>query len=136
MTRRGKYTKKKEGDRMERQKLLFLLLALNIVDLVTTVYGFSLGASEFNPLFPGDSFATKKSLLIKTYLPLIYSLLFMAAHKLSTKAKLSKGLWFLKIKLMVLVGFYIVVVSNNLLGIVAIQGKQILALVVGELSVL
>lgn len=121
---------------MEKHKLLFLLLALNIVDLATTVYGFSIGGSELNPLFPGNSFVTKKSLLVKTYLPLIYSILFMAAYKISTKAKLSKGLWFLKINLMILVGFYIATVGNNLLGIVAIQGKQTSALVDGDLSVL
>jgi len=127
---------KKEGERMKKRRLLFLLVGLNIVDLVTTVYGFSIGGVELNPLFPGTSFASKESLIIKICLPFIYSALFTVTHRLCEKEHFSKGLRLLNFKLTVLVGYYVIVISNNLFGIMTTGGQRTLKSIVGEFNVL
>jgi len=98
--------------------LLFLLVALNLADIITTIYGISLGGSELNPLFPGESFITRESLIIKICLVIVYAGIFIVSYKLCKKESFIKGLWVLNIQLLVLVGIYIVVVGNNLLGII------------------
>ena len=111
---------KKEGETLNKKFvwLLGLLVALNSTDIITTVYGLSLGAGEFNPLFPGDSFVTRESLIIKIGLPLVYIGLFNVSRALCKKESYSKGFWLLNINLLFLVGFYTIVVTNNLLGII------------------
>jgi len=116
----AKKKNKKEGETLNKKFvwLLGLLVALNSTDIITTVYGLSLGAGELNPLFPSDSFVTRKSLNIKICLPLIYTGLFTITYSLCKKENYSKGLWLLNINLLLLVGSYTIVVTNNLLGII------------------
>lgn len=104
---------------MEKQRILLLLLVtLNVADLITTIYGLSLGASELNPLFPEMPFTSKESLITKIGLPFLYSGLFLITSWLYKKERFLKGLQLLKINLLVLVGVYLIVVTNNLLGII------------------
>ncbi|MBZ9569432.1 hypothetical protein KJA16_00735 [Patescibacteria group bacterium] len=116
----AKKKNKKEGENLNKKFvwLLGLLVALNSTDIITTVYGLSLGAGEFNPLFSGDSFVTKESLIIKIGLPLVYSGFSTITYGLCKKENYSKGFWLLNINLLFLVGFYTIVVTNNLLGII------------------
>jgi len=128
-----KRTKKgKEGENLKKCELLpLLVVALNLVDIVTTIHGFSLDgieirgysldASEGNLLFPGKSFIARESLFIKVCLSIVYAGAFIAAYRLCMKESFSKGLWILNITLVVLIGIYAVVVANNLLGIIAVK---------------
>jgi len=102
---------------LKKNRLLFLLIVLNLTDVTTTFYGFSLGANEVNPLFPGQSFARPESLVIKIFLPVLYACLFTVTHRCCLKQGLSKGLQILNIGLFFLIGFYIIIVVNNLLQI-------------------
>ena len=102
---------------MNKRKILLLLVILNLTDIVTTVYSLSLGGSEINPLFSEKPFINVESLTIKIGLPLVYIGVFTVTSKLCKKREFSKGLWLLNINLLFLVGFYLIVVTNNLLGI-------------------
>lgn len=109
------------------------MLALNLADIATTLYGFSLDASEIrgysidvnesNQFFPGKSFITRESLFIKVCLSIVYVGIFIAAYRLCIKEGLSKGLWILNATLFILIGIYTVAVANNLLGIIAVKGQ-------------
>jgi len=102
---------------MSRYKLLFLLLVLDIADVITTIYGLSIGAKESNPLFPGDSFLTIESVILKIGLVLAFCVSFTVAYRAFLKRDFSTGLKILSVNLFVLVGFYAFVVTNNLLVI-------------------
>ena len=104
---------------------LLVLITLNITDIVTTIYGLSLGGSELNPLFPGESFITRESLATKICLPIIETVLFFITYRLCQKEGFSKGLWILNIQLLALIGIYAFVVGNNLTGIM--RTERILA---------
>lgn len=102
---------------MPRYKLLFLLVALNLIDIATTAYGFSIGKTESNLFFPGHSFIRKELLIGKISVTILYTLLFAIAYKFYNVHNLPKGLWVLDTNLFYLVGLYALGVTNNLLSI-------------------
>lgn len=108
---------------MNKRKILLLLVILNLADIVTTVYGLSRGGNEINPLFSGNPFINIESLTIKIGLPLVYIGVFTVTSKLCKKKEFSKGLWLLNINLLFLVGFYLIIVANNLLGIIITSAR-------------
>lgn len=61
----------------------YLLLAANMLDLITTVVGISLGASEYNPLF---SIGYAPFILLKILCPTLFVFVaFAASHFLNSK---------------------------------------------------
>lgn len=96
--------------------LLVLLVALNLADLATTLYGLRLGGTELNPLF------SRESAPFKICIVSVYAGLFTAAYRLCLKEGFSKGLWILNVNLLILIGIYLVVVGNNLVGIMSYKG--------------
>ena len=77
--------KTEEGESLVKSKLLFLLIALTLADVVTTIYGLSIGGRELNFLFPGESFITKESLTIKICLSIIFVGIFTVTYRLCLK---------------------------------------------------
>jgi hypothetical protein len=108
--------KSNKGESLQKCALLFLLVALNIADLITTVYGFTLGASELNPLFPGKSFATLELLIIKLWLPCGFLCSFTLAERFSKD--FPAGELMIKISLGVLLCLCACIVTNNIVGII------------------
>jgi len=92
--------------------LLITLITLNVADVASTLHGFSLGATELNPLFSVELIPAK------LVVSLVYAGLFVLAYNLCVKEGFSKGLHVLNITLFGLVGIYIAVVANNLTGII------------------
>lgn len=99
--------------------LLFLLFVLNLADIATTIYGFSLGAGELNPLFQGKSIITTGSLITKICLTLIFISIFTMSYKLCPQKYFAEGRWILNTNLVIVVGMYLGVVINNLTLIIA-----------------
>jgi len=97
--------------------LLFLLIVFNLADIATTVYGFSLGAGELNPLFQRKSFITTESLMIKIVLSIVFTSVFTVSYRLCAREGFDKGKWMLNIILVILAGIYSVVLVNNLAAI-------------------
>ena len=96
---------------MNRQTLLLIaLIALNFADVATTLYGLRLGGVELNPLF------RMESLPVKVVLPFVYASLFLFSHRFC-QDHYAKGLRILDVNLAVLIMIYVVIVANNLVGI-------------------
>ena len=91
---------------------------LNLADIVTTVYGFSLDVGELNFLFPGKSFIAIELLTIKVCLLCIYLGLFVLTYRFCLRNTFPKGTLVLNIELAALLCIYSVVVVNNFIGIV------------------
>ena len=100
---------------MIHQVFLLLLIVLNLADVATTFYGLSIGGSELNPLFKPEG------LSIKLALPIIYAFLFLVCHRFCLKLGFMKGLRILDVKLAVLIIIYMIVVANNLFGIMRVK---------------
>ena len=100
--------------------LLATLFLLNLVDVASTFYGLSLGATELTPLF------SRESVGLKICLPLVYAGVFAVTYRLCSKRAFSAGLRILNVNLLILVGIYAVVVANNVFGIVTNVGGETL----------
>lgn len=96
--------------------LLSTLITLNVADVITTLYGFSLGAAELNPLF------SEGLIPAKILMTIVYTALFTIAYKWCQKKDVAKGLLVLNINLTVLVAIYVVVLVNNFVVIATILG--------------
>lgn len=100
---------------MVRQILLLIVLViLNLADIATTFYGLSIGGSELNPLFQPEGVP------IKIALPLMYAFLFLGSYQFCQKSRFKKGLKTLDINLAILIIIYVLVVANNLIGIMRV----------------
>ena len=91
-----------------------ILIILNIFDVITTVYGLSIGGSELNHIFPPAT----KTMPIKIALPFLYLALFYLASKLCNKEGFKMGLVILKWNSIFEVVFYFAIIVNNLIGII------------------
>ena len=93
-----------------------ILIILNIFDVITTVYGLSIGGSELNHIFPPAT----KTMPIKIALPFLYLALFFIASKLCHKESFKMGLVVLKSNVVSLVVLYFAIIVNNLIVILGI----------------
>lgn len=96
-------------NQVSKQAILLITLAiLNVADVATTLYGFSIGASELNPLF------SVNLIPYKLLLTVVYAGIFVLAYKFCTTKNVPKGLLVLNVNLLALVGIYTAVIVNNL----------------------
>jgi len=90
-----------------------ILIVLNILDAITTIYGLSIGLGELNHIFP----PVGKQLPIKIALPFLYLAFFFITSKLCKLQDLTIGLKILKINVSCLVALYSAILINNLICI-------------------
>lgn len=91
--------------------LLMMLIALNGLDLATTIIGLEFyGLTEINPLFTLEA----KTLTLKALLPMVFAFFFIKAWNQVTKYQMHQAKAVLGLILIGLDFFYFAVVLNNL----------------------
>jgi len=89
-----------------------ILIVLNTLDAIITIYGLSIGLGELNQIFPPAG-----NLNIKIALPFLYLAFFFITSKLCKLQDLRIGLKILKINVSCLIALYSAILVNNLICI-------------------
>ena len=90
-----------------------ILIVLNILDLITTIYGLSIGRTELNHYF----YPSGQSMPIKIALPILYLLIFHITDRFCHTKGYKLGLKILKGNILFVVLIYFGLIINNLIVI-------------------
>lgn len=98
---------------------LLVVFALNVADIILTGMGLSLGATELNPIVYAQGF--QAAMLTKLGLGIIIAPIYIVTFRYCQKKfpKYVKALWIL---IAFLIGFYTLIVVNNLITLSKLAG--------------